>query len=79
MCDRWISIREDTDDVGISIGTGLAIFLDILDMKDVTADIFQNCWTLNINFTEWMLFGSSWMISSSIQMCSNMSYQVTKV
>ena len=43
MNDRRIVIREVADDVGISIGSCHYIFSNVLGMKRVAANLFQNC------------------------------------
>ena len=37
MNDRWITIREVADDVGISVGSCYEIFSNVLGMRRVTA------------------------------------------
>ena len=37
--NRWITIRERSDDVGISFGSWQAIFLDVLSIKRAAAKI----------------------------------------
>lgn len=67
MNDRWITIREVADDVGISNGSCNDIFANILGMKRVVEKFVPKLLHLNKNSGEWKLLWNHKMKSTSTQ------------
>ena len=72
--NRWITIKEFADDVGISFGSCQAIFMDVSGMKPETAKIVPKL----LNFEEkktnaWTSLIRCWRHSIIIEICLKMS------